>query len=308
VDWEEPDRTVVGIDIGGTKTAAVALRLSDGAVRYREVIPTWVERGAADLKHRLALCLAQMAEQLELTAPGRVGVAVPELVDLDGLITTEAVMPGLAGDLRRAWADLGVVQVESDTRAAATAEAHLGAGQGFASMVHVSIGTGISSTFVIDGIAWRGAHGAAILLGSSTLAETADPHTGTAMPFVLEDVASGAALARRYRAAGGQAENAEEVLACYKTDSLAAHIVDDAGRAAGLGIALLVNLLDPAAVVLGGGLGSADGPYWQAVEAAARAAIWAPAARTVPLLRSALGPDAAAIGAAFAAADAQPAT
>jgi hypothetical protein len=54
-------------------------------------------------------------------------------------------------------------------------------------------------------------------------------------------------------------------------------------------------------VIVGGGLGSVDGPYWHRLQAAARANIWADAARDVPLLRSSLGPDAAAIGAALTA-------
>jgi hypothetical protein len=61
-----------------------------------------------------------------------VGVSVPELVDLDGLVATDAVVPGLTGDLRE-WAEIGVECVESDVRAAAHAEASVGAGQGFPS-------------------------------------------------------------------------------------------------------------------------------------------------------------------------------
>ena len=54
-------------------------------------------------------------------------------------------------------------------------------------------------------------------------------------------------------------------------------------------------------MIVGGGLGCVGGRYWRCLEAAARAQIWADAARGVPLLRSGIGPDAAAIGAALRA-------
>ena len=104
-----------------------------------------------------------------------------------------------------------------------------------------------------------------------------------------------------YRALGGRAGKAQEVLDRYDSDPLAAQAVAEAGSAAGQGAALLVNVLDPHALIVGGGLGSVDGPYWRCLEASARAQIWADAARHIPLLRSGLGPDAAAIGAALRA-------
>src|SRR5262249_38638600 len=206
------------------------------------------------------------------------------------------VVPGLAGDLKH-WAELGVVRVESDVRAAASAEAHAGAGRGFPSIAYLSIGTGISSTFVQNGVAWPGAHGAAILLGSGSLGSR---RGSDSRPYILEELASGTAIAAIYQSLGGHAESAREVLDRYSSDPLAAQVVDQAGRAAGHGVALLVNLLDPHAVIVAGGLGSVDGPYWRCLQASARAHIWADAARDVPLLRSGLGPDAAAIGAALA--------
>jgi predicted NBD/HSP70 family sugar kinase len=231
-----------------------------------------------------------------------VGVSVPELVDLDGLVATDAVVPGLTGDLRE-WAEIGVECVESDVRAAAHAEARVGAGRGFPSFGYLSIGTGVSSTFVLDGVAWPGAHGAAILLGSGPFGPELSPD---GRPCPLEELASGPAMVAAYRDLGGHARNAQGVLDRYDSDPLAARAVVEAGSAAGRGAALLVNVLDPHALIVGGGLGCVDGPYWHCLKAAARAQIWADAARRIPLLRSGLGPDAAAIGAALRA-DAAPA-
>ncbi len=288
---------VVGVDIGGTKTAVVAVALPDADVMFREVIATQAAHGAGRLRGELGTVLARLQSELRLRERPPVGVSVPELVDLDGVVTTDVVVPGLAGDLTE-WAKLGVVRVESDVRAAASAEAQVGAGRGFPSIAYVSIGTGISSTFVLNGVAWPGAHGAAILLGSGSLGSR---RGSDSRPYILEELASGTAIVEAYQSLGGHAGGAREVLDLYSSDPRAAQVVDQAGHAAGHGLALLVNLLDPHAVIVGGGLGSAGGPYWRKLEASARAHIWAAAARDVPLLRSGLGPDAAAIGAALAA-------
>jgi glucokinase len=246
--------------------------------------------------------LARLRSELGARVRLPVGVSVPELVDLDGLVATDVVVPGLTGDLKE-WAEIGVECVESDVRAAAHAEARVGAGRGFPSFGYMSIGTGVSSTFVLDGVAWPGAHGAAILLGSGPFGPKLSPD---GRPYPLEELASGPAMVAAYRALGGHAGSAQEVLDRYDSDPLAAQAIVEAGSAAGQGAALLVNVLDPRALIVGGGLGCVDGPYWQCLEAAARAQIWADAARRIPLLRSGLGPDAAAIGAALRA-DAAPA-
>jgi len=294
-------RIVVGVDIGGTKTAVVAVALPNADVMFREVIATQAARGAARLRAELVTVLARLRTELGLPERPPVGLSVPELVALDGVVTTDVVVPGLAGD-RADWDELGVVRVESDVRAAACAEAHVGAGRGFPSLAYMSIGTGISSTFVLNGVAWPGAHGAAILLGSGSLGS----RQGTdSRPYILEELASGNAIVAAYQSLGGTAGSAREVLDHYSSDPRATQVVDQAGYAAGHGVAILVNLLDPHAVIVGGGLGCVDGPYWRCLQASARAHIWADEARDVPLLRSGLGPDAAAIGAALAAARAR---
>jgi glucokinase len=274
-------------------------------VALREVFATQATLGAAHLRGHLAETLAAFLLRLrsEQDVPDQppVGISVPELVDLDGLVVTEVVVPGLAGDLKR-WAEIGIVHVESDVRAAAHAEARAGAGTGFPSFAYMSIGTGISSAFVRDGAAWPGAHGAAILLGSGPFGPKLRPD---GRPYPLEDLASGPAMVAAYRELGGRAASAREVLDRYDDDPIAARVVEDAASSAGQGVALLVNVLDPHAMIIGGGLGCVEGPYWRILETSARDHIWAEAARHVPLLRSGLGPDAAAIGAALGAATAE---
>jgi glucokinase len=101
------------------------------------------------------------------------------------------------------------------------------------------------------------------------------------------------ALARR----SGHA-TAEEALA----DPGASEVVRDGAQRLGLALAALINGLDPGVVIVGGGLGL-DASYRDPVVEAMRAAIYDPAARGVPVVAAALGPDAAVIGAALGAVD-----
>jgi glucokinase len=79
---------------------------------------------------------------------------------------------------------------------------------------------------------------------------------------------------------------------------VAIRVVETAGEALGVSVGWLVNVLDPEAVIVGGGLGLAGGLYWESFISSTRAHIWAEAARNLPVLPAALGAEAGLIGAA----------
>jgi glucokinase len=192
--------------------------------------------------------------------------------------------------------------VEADVRAAAFAEAALGAGRDYAYHVFLTVGTGISYCAVAGGRPFAGAHGGALNIGTSVLA-VVPPAAGPDLDgqeVVLEHIASGSALVRRYVERGGTAQRAEDVLAAARAaDQAAIDVLNTGARALGIGMALLINLLDPQAVVVGGGLGSADTDYWTAAKRWARHYSHAHASRIV-LSQGELGPDAGVIGAGLA--------
>ena len=84
-------------------------------------------------------------------------------------------------------------------------------------------------------------------------------------------------------------------------DTQAADVARSAGAALGSTVALLVNVLDPEAVVVGGGLGLSDGLFSDSFIAATRRNIWSVVNRDLPIIRAATGRDAGLIGAAAAA-------
>ena len=249
----------VGIDVGGTKIAVGLVDTESGEVLRAERVPTRPERGGAAV---LADCV-ELVEGLGADdAP--VGVGVCEVVDLRGRVASAETLDWRGLDVAGAFGSTPVT-VESDVRAAALAEARLGAGTELESFLHVIVGTGASACLVLGGRPHRGAHGNAIILGAPP----------------VERVAAGITLGDR--AADPAARAA-------------------ASAAVGRVLAVLVNALDPAAVVVGGGLGSSPG-FADGIAAVLRPAVWCDATRDLPVVVTALGQWGGVIGAALAAAE-----
>ena len=319
-------RCAVGLDVGGTKIAGGLVAFPSGQVLAQRTLPTGACRGGeAVLEESLALAAELMsAAQRQEAAILGLGVAVAELVDAAGNVTSGQTIAWTGLPVRDRFSRLAPTVIESDVRAAALAEALFGAGREFKLFVYVTVGTGISCCLVQEGRPLAGARGNALVLASSPWS-TLCPACGASVDLVLEEFASGPALVTRYNAGGGgrrrrvlgevlcpirERENgprgsarcAEEVLAAVEAgDPWAREVVRTAGEALGNSVGLLVNILDPEAVIVGGGLGLAGGLYWDRVIAATREHIWAGSSRGLPLLPAALGVDAGLIGAAAAA-------
>lgn len=296
-------RLAIGIDVGGTKIAAGLVDLDSGASMSRRIVPTLPTRGGAAVLRDvldLAEALIEVAVDHERPLAG-IGLAVAELVDGQGNITSGHAIPWRGVAVRQELARLAPAAVESDVRAHARAEARFGAGRAYKQWVFVTVGTGISSCLVLDGRPYPGARGNALVLASSPITTTCTA-CGTVLRPVLEDFAAGPALVARYnREAGARLSRSEHVLASAASgDTQAAAIVRSAGEALGVGIGWLVNVLDPEAVIVGGGLGLAGGLYWDSMEAAVREHVYAATSRDLPLLAARVGVDAGFIGAAAA--------
>jgi glucokinase len=259
----------VGIDVGGTKIAAGVVDVASGAVLERRQVPTRPERGGAAV---LEDCARLTSELGGGALP--VGIGLCELVSLDGRPASAETVDWRSLSLAAAIAAPRVV-LEADVRAAALAEARFGAGRGHSPFLFVICGTGASSCLVVDGEPYAGANGQAITLGAPP----------------VEAIASGLALAR---AAG--VERAEEVV----EDPASASLVDDAAAALAQVLAVLANALDPAVIVLGGGLGSSE-VFRARVEAAFRPLLTYPVDPPLGLVGSGLI-DGGIVGAALRAA------
>ncbi len=292
----------IGIDVGGTKIAAGLVHSATGAVTLREQIATQPERGGrAVLDDVLALARRIEARAREAEhQPAGIGLGVCELVDTHGAVCSDFTLAWRALPVRDALNAIAPAAVEADVRAHALAEAVFGAGKEHDPFVFVSVGTGISCCLVQDGAPYAGARGNALVLATGPI--SIPDASGALQSFVLEEYVSGPALARRFGV-----DRAEAVFAAAASGDAAAHrLLADSGAALGAALGWLASVLDPAALVIGGGLGSAGGPYWDALQREARAHIWSDATRALPIVHATLGRDAGIVGAALAALRAYP--
>jgi glucokinase len=302
----QPQSCAIGLDVGGTKIAAGIVSFPAGNVLAKQIIPTKPERGG---KAVLADAV-QLAETLISRAKAKawnivgIGVGVCELVDLTGNITSSHTVAWAGLPVQATFSKLAPTIIEADVRAPALAEATFGAGQSFKIFVYVTVGTGISYCLVLDKQPYSGAQGNALIFASSPLTTTCT-ECGTVLHPILEEFAAGPPLVKRYnqrtkQQASHQAVNrAEAVLAAATNgDTIAAEVITSAGEALGVSVGWLVNVLDPEAVIVGGGLGSTAGLYWDSFVASTRSHIWSDTSRALPILPALLGPDAGFIGAA----------
>ena len=295
---------LIGLDVGGTKIAGGLVDPVDGRVVSRAEVPTRPARGGeAVLTDALALAEGFQSEAIRRGgAIVGIGIGVAELVNPSGEIYSNHTIGWQGLPVQERFVRIAPTTVEADVRAAALAEARFGAGRDVAIFMYVTVGTGISACLVQDGRPFAGARGGALVMATAPFTVTCHACRATT-DHVLEDEASGPALVNRYRQmTGTETTRAEEILAVAAAgDEPALTLVTAAGVALGNSVAFLVNTLDPALVVVGGGLGLAGGRYWDAFVAATRDHIWNEAARSVPIVPARLGLDAGLIGAAMSA-------
>jgi fructokinase len=253
----------IGVDLGGTKTEIIVLG-PDGAALDRHREPS---RPRYDESVRAIAALVRQTEQ-RLGIRATVGVGIPGVISpATGLVknANSTVLNGHPFD-RDLSALLGrEVRVENDANCFALSEAVDGAGAGHRVVFGVILGTGCGGGIVVDGKVHRGPHGVAGEWGHNPLPwprpdEYPGHHCWCGLWNCLETWVSGPALARDCdgpdaRDAGGLPARAAAGEARAR-DALARH----AERLA-RGLASVINLLDPDAIVLGGGLSNMDHLY-----------------------------------------------
>lgn len=286
------------MDVGGTKCAGVRLGSGGSVVDHRER-PT--PQGAEAVFDTIVAVI----EDLGLTDSDEIGVGLPGLVDLGGRLRHAPNLPGVvdvdaAAELA---ARLGrVVAVDNDATCAAIAEWRRGAGRGHEDLVVVTLGTGIGGGIVTGGRLLRGAHGTAGEIGHLVV-EVEGRRCGCGRRGCWERYASGTALADHARVATGTAMSGPEVMAAARRgEDWALEVLGVFTDWVGRGLAALVNVVDPACFVIGGGLVEAGDLLLEGITRALGTHLYASEHRELPEVRLAeLGPRAGAIGAALLA-------
>ncbi|MDR5709130.1 MAG: N-acetylmannosamine kinase [Armatimonadota bacterium] len=243
---------VLAVDIGGTKIAVA--RVVEGVVVERREAPTPSREGP----QAVIRTVLSLIEDWKLKAAG-LGVASGGVISRGRVIhANPRILPDWEGlDLRavfRATTGL-VVEVLNDAQAAAWGEYRYGAGRGLESLAFVTVSTGIGAGLVLGGQLLTGATGLAGHLGHTAYAPEGEV-CGCGRRGCLETVTSGLALAEAARRRLGIPLDARMVLArAQDGDPEALALVDRAAAALAQALADLQALVDPEAVVLGGGVG-----------------------------------------------------
>jgi glucokinase len=272
-----------GIDLGGTKIQAVVV---DGKwnVVGQSRRPTPTEGGPKDVAEEMSDALREAAldagvRPSELTSAG---VGSPgDVNEVTGTVSQARNLPGWDGTFKLGdWLSksLGTpVFVGNDVGVATQAEAKLGAGRHYKSLIGVFWGTGVGGGIVLNGEMWLG-RGAAGEIGHMVIKKGGARCT-CGRRGCMEAYAGRAAMeikARKEHAKGAKTDlfkimkkrgrdrltSGIWARALKANDPLAERLIDRAVEALGAGIASAVNLLDVEAVIIGGGLGVRFGePY-----------------------------------------------
>jgi glucokinase len=322
-----PERTVIGIDIGGTKVAGALVRgrLTGPGARSRAGVetPDVLDRftvltdvsSAQACVDGVVACIADLEH-----GSGRVegiGVGVASMVDFAGGRIVESVnLPlsdvPLRDHLQRRFG-MPVV-VDNDATAAAIGEHVYGAGVGTTHMLMLTLGTGVGGGIICGGRAMRGASGAAAEIGHMIIdvdgpkcpancpghgcleAYVAGPAMGAAARVAAElepDSALGRALA------GGRTVDSRLLTRlATEGDAGAIAVLERTGEYLGAGLVTLSNIFDPEVIVIGGGAAAAGELLFAPARRVLAARALPPARDRVRVVPAALGPDAGFVGAA----------
>ena len=252
----------LGVDLGGTKTEIIAL--DDGnreLLRRRIASPRGDYRATVD-----AIAGLVTAAEAETGAKGSVGVAIPGTLDggrVKNANSTWLNRQPLARDLGDVLER--EVRLANDANCFALSEATDGAAKGLGIVFGVIAGTGVGGGVVVQGRALAGAHGIAGEWGHNPLpgmnaAELAEaPQCYCGKRGCIETWVSGPALAADFARHSGRNFTAEQIAASSDQDARAAmtRFTDRLARA----LASVMNILDPDAIVLGGGLSNIESLY-----------------------------------------------
>jgi fructokinase len=308
------DALRLGVDLGGTKVEAVVVRVGrdqpDVIARLRA--PTQRAEGYEHIVETTTRLIADVAAQAGLRELPPVGVGMPGSVTSRRTDGTTSPIPLVKNsnttclngrpfrfDLAEA---LGrPIAFANDANCFALAEATYGAARDARVAFGVIVGTGVGGGVVFREVGqarvWDGAQGIAGEWGHLVLDPFSGPPCYCGRRGCVEQYLSGPAIERAYEARSGMQRSVREIAARAVEDADARATLDSFIDAYGRAIASVIDILDPDAIVLGGGLSNLDVLYEQGPAAVARW-IFNDEVRT-QIVKNALGDSAGVIGAAL---------
>ena len=289
----------IGIDLGGTKTEVVLLD-SNGQIMWRQRRPTNRSKGYDAILSIVAQLINDAAAQLPSGTGYTVGIGIPGSLDATNNLVRNANSTCLIGHPLQSDVERLIgrpVQIRNDADCFTLAECRSGAGQGYGLVFGVIMGTGCGGGICIDGNVREGRHRIAGEWGhQSMLPGGAECYCGN--HGCVETLISGSGVENAFFTEYGQQLTMDEIVIwarsgedrCRKTFD---RFLDDFGRCLGG----LISILDPDAIILGGGLSNISELYDEGIEKVRKYAFHDNL--LTPILKNQLGDSAGVFGAAW---------
>jgi glucokinase len=311
-----------GVDLGGTKIQTVVVD-DRQQVLGQSRHPTPKDGGPQGVADEIVACLREALEQAGVETSDLQGVGIGSPGTADDAAGTISQARNVTADWTGSFAlasavskPLGgiAVRLANDVKVGALAEAKLGAGRGFESLLGVFWGTGVGSGIILDGQAWSGRSAAGEI--GHMVVKLGGAHCTCGRFGCVEAYAGRKAMELHARELHDKGEHTDlfkimekrgrDMLssgvwqrALEREDAMAVKLIDRALAALAAGIASAVNLIDFEAVVIGGGLGTRLGePYVERIREQMLPHLFVDD-RPPPVLAAALGDLGGAIGAAL---------
>jgi len=299
---QSDNHSLWGIDLGGTKIEGVILPpLSHGEALHRLRVPTEASGGYDHILGQIETLVENLEQASGRKRATRIGIGTPGVTNPGtGLLKNSNTLclngRPLAQDISR---KLGIRAIlANDANCCALAEATLGAAKGYKTVFGIILGTGVGGGIVVDGHVLSGPHGICGEWGHNPLCgEEAPCYCGR--KGCLEMVCAGPSLERFYSSRSGRGLKLPEIVSLAASgDPDAMATLQRLREKFAEALGAVINILDPDAIVIGGGVGNLDLLYAPETRAAVQRHLFNDRFET-PLLRPALGDSAGVFGAAM---------
>ena len=294
-------KTVIGIDVGGTKISVGRVSENKKVVERLQFLTESKKGGEQVIKK-----IIDAAAKLQTPAVTAIGVGIAGIVDYEkGLFIGGPNLPKnlkntpLASVLKKRFRL--PTAIDNDVHCFTLAEAKLGSAKRFSHVVGLTFGTGVGGGIVLDGQLYRGRNNAAGEFGHTTISKEGAARCGCGKKGHFEAYASGTAMTAFYFSLSGRSlapSQIEERAA--NADRKAKRVLAVTTDAIAMGLANIIYALNPEAIVVGGGLANLKS-LWGPVRTKTRELILSPLLRNTPIVHASLGADAGILGAALLA-------
>ena len=260
---------VFGVDIGGT-TVKLGLFDVEGNVLDKWEIPTRTENGGEKILPDIADSIREKMKQIDKDFVAGVGVGAPGPVDGKGIVHRAVNLGWGTFSIKDTLEDLlnMPVMAGNDANVAALGEMWMGGGQGYRDLVVVTLGTGVGGGIIIDGKMLTGATGAGGEIGHIHVNDEEEEICGCGNKGCLEQYSSATGITRLANQLlassdkdsvlrGGEVSAKTVFDAVKERDPLAVEVAEKFGKYLGDGLASIACVVNPEAIVIGGGVSKA---------------------------------------------------